>query len=398
VWRRFVDPVHHTLYHYAGRQGEVMLPSPEECAQSQPNGMSWSTPIEDGPFFGGLYLSGQCRRWQVRQDEESAACARRIAAGLVKLAKASATPGFVPRGFGSDGLCHYSISSEDQIFPWCFGLWRYVRSGLPCQTEREEIVQLLVDTVTAIRRHEWRIPCEDLDMGYRGSYVRATMYDSSRLLFLHRALYDLTGDTQWCEGYRCRLDEVVGREGRTRLELCAHGMEYGPVDCADSCLWTRAMAQGALNGLAEMEADPAIREHYIRGLRASADRAVSHLGRGRRFDPTIGPDFTADWRFLNAHWEPQSGSEEAISLARRQLPLWAERNPRSPHEDDTVREPLFAAWIAVLAQDASLWSAQRETIAGLLSHYPWRELFTSTFFIAECLYYEAIAGGQAFAG
>ena len=83
VWRRFVDRRFDTVLHYAGPKGEVVLPTAEECVQNQPNGMSWSTPTEDGPFFGGLYLAGLCRRWQARRDSETADQARRIAAGLM---------------------------------------------------------------------------------------------------------------------------------------------------------------------------------------------------------------------------------------------------------------------------------------------------------------------------
>lgn len=393
IWRRFVDPVHHTLYHYAGRQGEVVLPLPEECALAKPNGMSWSTPIEDGPFFGGLYLSGLCRRWESRRDEESAACARLIAAGLTALAEASPTPGFVPRGFGLDGRCHYPISSEDQVFPWFHGLWRYLRSGLPAAAERRAIADLLAATIGAVSRHGWRIPCARPELGYRGSYIRPTMYDSSRLLFLHRALAEVTGDPQWLAGYHQRLAERVGKDGRTRLELCARGMEYGSPDQPDTCLWTTAMAQAALAGLAELETDPERRAAYRQGLVASARRAVPHLARHRRFDPALGRDFTVDWRFLNEHWRPQATSEEAIALARSQLPLWAARNPRSPHEDDTMREPLFAAWIIALAHDPALLAEQAGNLRALLAHYPWPELFTATFFIAECCYYEALAPG-----
>lgn len=388
IWRRFVDPVHHTLYHYAGLQGEVVLPSPEECALGKPSGMSWSTPIEDGPFFGGLYLSGLCHRWEARRDEESADRARRIAMGLVALAQASPTPGFVPRGFGSDGCCHYPISSEDQVFPWFYGLWCYLRSGLPTTGERETVIDLLQATIAAVRQHGWRIPCAKPELGYRGSYIRPTMYDSSRLLFLHRALYDLTSDAQWEEGYRRHLDERVGQRNRTRLELCAEGMVYGPPEQPDTCLWTTAMAQAALAGLVQMETDSLIRSSYQQGLVASAERAAAHLFRYLRFDPEMGRDFTVDWRFLNAAWHPQATSEEAIALARSQLPLWAARNPRSPHEDDTMREPLFAAWIIALAHRPALLARHRDTIGRLLCHYPWSQLYTATFFIAECVYYE----------
>ena len=80
IWRRFIDRRFDVLLHYAGLKGEVILPVAADCREARPNGMSWSSPIEDGPFFGGLYLDGLCNRWRARRDVESAEKARRILA------------------------------------------------------------------------------------------------------------------------------------------------------------------------------------------------------------------------------------------------------------------------------------------------------------------------------
>ncbi|MGV3755184.1 MAG: hypothetical protein ACO1QS_07360, partial [Verrucomicrobiota bacterium] len=127
VWKRFIDRRFDVVLHYAGRNGEVFLPTAEECRECQPNGMSWSTPIEDGAFFGGLYLAGLCLRYAQRKEAETEQKARRIAAGLMKLAEAGTTPGFVARGIGADGRAHYPASSEDQVFPWFYGLYAYLK-------------------------------------------------------------------------------------------------------------------------------------------------------------------------------------------------------------------------------------------------------------------------------
>ena len=41
------------LYDYAGADGEVVLPSLEECLENKPNAFAWNTPIENGAFFNG---------------------------------------------------------------------------------------------------------------------------------------------------------------------------------------------------------------------------------------------------------------------------------------------------------------------------------------------------------
>lgn len=395
IWRRFVDRRIDALLHYAGLDGEVILPTPEECGACMPNGMSWSLPIEDGPFFGGIYLHGLCRRWAVRRDDEAADKARRIASGLMKLAEIGNTPGFIARGLGADGRAHYPASSEDQAFPWFYGLWRYARSGIAGEDERRAIVARMGAVARAIEGHGWQIPCDREGFGYRGGFHRPTGRDASRLLLVLRALHELDGDAHWLREYRRHLLEPVGKSARTRAELCAEGFDFGPPVADESHVWTTSMCQAALRGLVELEADGALRAAFQRGLDASADRASAHLGRAGRYDRGNALRFDPDWRFLNGAWKPQRTCDEAIALARSQLPLWAARSPRGPWEDDVVREPLFAAWVIALSGDPEIVARHRESIVALLPRYEWRRLWTSSFFIAVNVQYDLVAGGGA---
>lgn len=388
IWRRFIDKRLDVLFHYVGLSGEVTLPTADHCAAAQPNGMSWSTPIEDGPFFGGLYLDGLCNRWRVRRDEESAEKAHRIAAGLMKLAERSETPGFVPRGLGADGKSHYPASSEDQVFPWFYGLWCYLRTGLPTEAERKRIVEKLRGTVLALESHQWRVPCARPEYGYRGTFVRPTAHDAARFLFLLQAMHELTGEGRWRTQYHERLREKIGPGIKSRLEICAGGLEYDGHGKGETYLWTHSMSQAVLRALEDAETDSAIRAAYQRGLMASAERAATHLDRARRYDPANQFAFDTDWRFLNASWKPQANCEEAIALGRAQLPLWADRNPRSPYEDDTVREPLFAAWIICLAGKDAKERLLGAKLEEMLARYQWRGMYTATFFVAVNLAFE----------
>lgn len=398
LWRRFVMPAHGTILHYAGLNGEVIVPTAEECAALRPNGGGWMTPIEDGPMFGGLLLDGLCNRWRKLRTEESATQARRIARGLVKLAHAGGTPGFVARGLTLDGKAHYPGTSEDQTLPWFYGLWRYVRSGLPEAAEKRELTTLMEKTALALEGHGWQIPCDPLSFGYRGNYIRAKHIDAARLLFLHRALYDLTGHDRWLARYRTVANEVIGDERRSRREWCAVGMDYvSPsiptynftgTSSVSQKLWTSSMSQAALRGLWEMETDEEWRRGYRRGLGINARNAIVHLVRHRRLDEGAKLTFDIDWHFLEPSWKPQANCDEAILLMRTQLPLWGRHNPRSVWEDDTVREPLFAAWIVTLAADPDLMRECRDEIDRMLVHYRWDELYTSLFFAAVCVQYQ----------
>lgn len=387
IWRRFIDERFDVLLHYAGLNGELHLPTAEECQECKPNGMSWSTPIEDGPFFGGIYLAGLCLRWERRKDQESKEKARRIAAGLMKLAEAGKTPGFVARGIGADGQAHYPASSEDQVFPWYFGLWRYLRSGMATPEEEARYKAMMLKVVRALEGHDWQVPCDRPDFGYRGAYNRATGKDSARLLFLLRATHELTGDPYWLKEYQAKLMERAGKGNKSRVELCAEGFEY-VTPKGTTYVWTTSMCQAALRGLRDLEMDPQIKSRFQAGLDVSAERVAVFLAHGLRYERANALRFDPDWRFLNAAWKPQRTCDEAIALARSQLPLWAERNPRSPYEDETVREPLFAAWIIALSGNRKLIDQQKDAVRVLLTRYDWRGLYTSTFFAVVNVQYQ----------
>ena len=63
---------------------------------------------------------------------------KRLAGGLYRLQDVGKTPGFIARGIGTDGECHYAASSNDQVFPWFLGLWSYWNTDIPTDAERAE--------------------------------------------------------------------------------------------------------------------------------------------------------------------------------------------------------------------------------------------------------------------
>lgn len=85
------------------------IPGPEDCAKGRPNVIGWWSPIENGPMFTGLYLPAMCERARRSGDPLDQQQARRLAQGLLKCASISDVPGFVARGVGTDGTCHYPL-------------------------------------------------------------------------------------------------------------------------------------------------------------------------------------------------------------------------------------------------------------------------------------------------
>ncbi len=400
IWSRFIDKKYFTFYDYAGLDGTVILPTQDECTADRPNALAWWTPIENGSFFGGLYLDGLCNRWLLRRDTQTATEAGRIAQGLLRLASVGQTTGFIARGVAADGHSHYAAGSDDQTFPWFYGLWRYLKSGIPAAAEKAQIIRKIEEVARVLERSGWRMPCDRKELGFRGSMGEFNYIQATRLLFVLRAVYDVTQDSHWLGLYREKLAEKSNEAGVTRLEICATGARYespgpryrpGHPDNAE--FWTSASCQAALRALSELEDDGVVQNQFRHGLEVNAVKALEHVERFEKFDNDNGQHFEADWRFLNDLWQPQTRIDNSVSVALVQVREWNKRSPKRRSENESMREPLFAAWIVTLSGNEELIQHNRNVIRAALKHYEWSKLNTSLFFIAENVYYEGLKRG-----
>ncbi len=410
IWRRFISP-HGTLYDYTGLDGRVLLPTAEECRDHQPNALGWWTPIENGGFFGGLYLDALTRRWLVTLDPQAAAEARQVASGLLKLAVSNAVPGFIARGFASDGAGHYAASSSDQTYPWFYGLWRYATSALPGDAERQAAVAVMTRVAQGLEANDWRMPCDRVGFGHFGHWsggfagTRGVLagaepqFDAAvRFLFVLRAMHQVTGDARWLTLYRERLAETPPGTSRTRRQICAEGVSYvapgePPRYPESPPIWTSASTQAGLRALADMETDAAVRKEFQRGLDANAASAARFVALYSTYDNANALAFDINWRSLCADGSAQADIGAAVQLARKQYSAWNRQSPRRVAEADGMRDPLFAAWIVALSGNAELLAKADMDIRGALKYYQWERLHTCLFFMAECVYWQLQAPG-----
>ena len=80
-------------------------------------------------------------------------------------------PGFVARGVGSDGKCHYPLSSDDQMHPWFLGLHAYFKSDIPTDQERRVIAAKVSEVAGVLQSTGWQVPCDGAFAGqYRGGF------------------------------------------------------------------------------------------------------------------------------------------------------------------------------------------------------------------------------------
>lgn len=388
LWSKFVSP-HGFLLDYVGE-----IPTPDDCASGRPNFIGWWSPIENASMFTGLYLPAACERARRSGTDADKQCARTLARGLLKCASISDVPGFIGRGVGTDGRCHYPLGSEDQTFPWFYGLHAYVQSGIPAPDERTQLVDKMTEVADALKAVGWRCPCDGPFRGEsRGQFMSGAPFrGASHYLFILRAMHDVTGNKAWLERYRKESTAECPGTGKTRLEICAQGY---PADMQaikniePGLFWIFVGAQGALNRLAAMETDPSVRAYYRKGLDLNADGVLKFIDAYRLFDNQNNDGFGyARWR-EGYRWKPQKTQKEAAEVAasgRKEI-----LGDRKKYERSTMTAPLAAAAIAAMAGRES----DRETIERVIAHYDYTKINLCEFFFAECAYYALPPEGPA---
>ena len=373
------------------RQGVLLdfvgeIPTPEDCRLGRPNAIGWWSPIENGPMFTGLYLPAMCERARRSGADQDKAKARRLAEGLLKCASVSAVPGFIARGLGTDGRCHYPLGSDDQTHPWFYGLHAYCMSGLPSEPERKQIVQKMQEVANVLESTGWKCPCDGAFKGdFRGGFQGHLFRDAARYLFMLRAMYDVTHDNVWLERYRKARAERPAQSAKTRAEICAAG--YPPdreaiKNIDEYQLWIYVGSQGALAQLAAMESEATLRAQYRDGLALNARQALASIEAYKGFDNYDAKVFgNADWRAVYTTWFPQPTQAEAKRLSETGDKV--KRGERKHYESRYMKNPLAAAAVVALAGDGT----GRDAIERALRHYDYTKLNMSEFFFAECAYY-----------
>lgn len=388
--RRFFDK-HGVMLDFTELDGSVIIPTPEECKQGKPNALGWWSPIENGAMFNGYYLDAAVGRWKRTQAEADAAKARRLAEGLLFLASMSDVPGFVGRGAATDGRSHYPMGSNDQTFPWFYGLWRYLVDGPATAAERQRIVAKITEVGEVVYKHGWKMPAEP-PFNFRGGFAAHTFESAPRLLFVAKVMHAIGGGPKWEKIFVEALAARGGEGDATRLDRCERGMVF---EHGGKHSWTSCGSVVAIRGLWEMETDPAARARYARGLQASAGLAMESLPLAEKFDSQDGTRFEPDWRKMNAAWKPQQTEVEAQELAIAQLKEFGRISTRRGKETNFVREPVFAAWIVTLAPDAAVLRERAPAVEKVLARYDYTKLYYSQFFPVESAWERLVAAQAA---
>jgi len=375
LWRRFIDK-YGIMIDFADMNGDVSLPTPDECLEGKPNALGWWAPIENGAMFNGLYMDAAILRWKRTKSADDAAKVRKLMEGLLLLNSISDVKGFVGRGVSTDGKSHYPMGSNDQTMPWFLGLWRYWESGIATEVEKTRIAKHLVETAEEIVRLGWQMPAEQ-PFKVRGSFNGFHFEEAARMLFTMKMLHRVSGDPKWREAYLAELEKQGGEKNLSKRELCAGGMVFW---YSKRHNWTSCATVGGLRGLWELEGDAALKADYAKGLVASAKLAAESLSLAQKFDNADTSHFEMNWRVMNADWKPQKTEHESQALAQQQIRNFSKLAPRRGKETALVREPTAAAWIVTLCPDETVLAQQAPEVEKVIAHYDYTKLYYSQFF------------------
>jgi hypothetical protein len=380
LWSKFID-----------RNGLILdfvgdLPTPEDCSLGRPNAIGWWSPIENGPMFTGLYLPAACEHARRSGNPIDKANAHSLAQGLLKCASVSNVPGFIARGFGTDGHCHYPLGSDDQTHPWFYGLHAYLQSGIPSVVERAQIVLKMKEVANVLETTTWNCPCDGAFQGqFRGSFKGPMFRDAARYLFMLRVMYEVTRDGVWLNRYRKAFAERPAGSNQTRAEICAAGydLDRKAIEGIEvHSLWIYVGAQGSLAGLTALETDESIRARYRTGLTSDVSHSLAPSEAFKEFNNNDTKVFgNADWRAGYPNWFPQKTQADALRLS--ETGDKEKLGERKSYETRYMRNPLAAAAIIALGGDGT----GRDAVENAIRHYDYSKICLSQFFFAECAYY-----------
>lgn len=387
LWNRFMSP-DSVLYDYAGPAGEVVLPTPEECRRHIPNGLGWWTPVENGGFFTGMYLIAAADRYRQNPTAENREKVKRLAGGLYRLQDVGKTPGFIARGIGTDGECHYAASSNDQVFPWFLGLWSYWNTDIPTDAERAECAGRMARLAGELEKINWLIPGDMPDFT-RGWWLGENFCSAVHLSSVTRIMYEVTKDEHWKELHYRYLNEP-DRKGVRRRDRIAAGMD----DLAPWSAWFNSNAQYAVRELYRLETDPALRELYRKSLRINAEKAVPLLPLHRKYDTAATYAFTPDWHRMMPPWREQENERDAQTLALEQIGVWDRACPAIAVEKASLKPAICAGYIIVLSEQPELIEQHWPQIEEAILRFNYDKLHYSAFFYVENVIYDRARNGE----
>ena len=381
VWGRFIRMPYGHLLDYADENGEAIYPTKEECDRSMPNPRSWGLPIENGGFFTGLYTYALLEKYRKQPSSETAGEIDILMGGLYLLQDVAKVDGFIARGVGEDGRSHYPMGAECQTFPWILALYSYYRSDL-C-SDRESVRERLLRVLLALRKYEWKIPCDVEGVFYQSGCLHTNGWRCVvMLLFCAQVIYELTGDPADRQSFEELMHSVPAGGIFERSEIVSQGYSHDMITAFGNQTWICLYCHLAIRELITLDPDRA--SAYRLCLYNNGVTALKNVYSITKYD-NKGGGFDMDWRSLNALWEDyEKDTSKGTAIAERQFSYWHQHLvPHRHMEHGVLGNALFAAWAAATCEDERIAKKAMEILKEEITKIDWNSLHLSYAFVAE---------------
>ncbi len=390
VERRFLkDGI---MIEYTDESGAVIRPTIDQCKRAMPNAFGWWTPIENGAFFSGLYLSGLLNGIGQNPPDEDKRTVLQIMDGLFRLQDVAGAEGFIARGVGEDGVSHYPYGSIDQTAPWVYGLWKLWKAKWLNEATREQIRVRVLRVLRALKRNDWFLPSEREERA-TGCFRDFNMREAARLLWFCRIGEQMDPSGDWHSEY-LRLAYEQNEQGMTRVQACTLGSVAERAGNDGLCwqFWIYLCAQLCLQELCEAETDGQTKQAYRKGLDVSAQDALLFAPRlyaAYLTHPDKDKTFDLDWRKLeDLFYDEDKAFADVMGFALTQCGYWQGiLSPRRKAEQETLLQAVFACWCAMATTNDEIARYAYRTLDRIVAETDFSALYLTTGAWAACAYY-----------
>ena len=383
VWNRFISKQYGHILSYVDENGYAAIPTPEECNSNNPNAYGYGTPLEDGAFYSGLYAGALFREYNKTHDAETAKCLETLINALLRLQDVSTADGFIARGVATDGISHYSGSSEDQVFPWIMAMYDYYNSDL-CK-DKEDIKGRLLREIEGVWPKDYRKPMfHTTDCAERGDHETTDWRGICSMMYCARLRAELTQDPDDLAHYEFLRDTKPAESPfYTRGEMLANSVASTMTRRYKYVITPYIVISFHMALMQLAEWDETMTQQYKNACAQNGIIGLSYAEDLLKYDNQHGYN-NVDWRLMKLAWKPFNGDRSTIrALVREEAAMFGRSRDHANVEGEAM-DAICGIWIALTCGDEKTKALACEAIDLYFDKIDWDTFMMPVPFAAEC--------------
>ena len=199
----------HIIYnHPVNLEKRGKFAEPADTEKNMVNGKivpyGYGSGFSDTSLYTGHLLFGVVDAYEARKDAELGEIAKELFIGMKTIGTSSPVPGFIPRGPHPDDLsAYYRDSSIDQHTSYIMALYKYYKSSLASEEEKEFIRDSLNKFGKRLEDNKWKILIEDnsREAHAGGAWTEYSSEAGSALLSVLGILSEVVKNDHWKTRY-----------------------------------------------------------------------------------------------------------------------------------------------------------------------------------------------------